>query len=149
MALGTQPRVRAGSQTPLTILAQERDHAQSMEVLAKNGLRPLTQREALSRAPELIEKLMGKWFYLDGKGVSANGIYTFNAHGELARPTGKEKYDQKIRLWSGDMSLSLFVYPGGYYDWRFGLLGDLRKDNIAPVVVGVKINSEAREAMRR
>lgn len=148
MSLRMQPQGQVESAVKIKILRQGGNHTRSMEILARNDLRPLTHREALARAPELIEKLKGTWFYLDGKGTFGDGIYTFNARGDLVQPNGNEKYDQKVRVYSGNRSLALFVYPGTYYDWRFGLFGDLKPSNVAPVVVGIDIKPEAKEAVR-
>src|SRR5271157_3663853 len=82
----SEPKMAEAS---LIILEQEADHADSMKILAKNGLRPLTYQEALSRSTELIRELKGKWFYLAGQGLKEEGIYTFDKQGELAKLTGK------------------------------------------------------------
>jgi len=149
MSFRTQPQGQAESTARIKILRLEGNYDRSMEILARNGLRPLSVREAFARAAELIEKLAGTWFYLDGNGTFGDGIYTFNAQGNLLQLTGNEKYDQKVRVYSGSRSLSLFIYPGTYYDWRFGLFGDLKRSNPAPVIVGIEIKPEVKEAARR
>ena len=101
------------------------NHTDSMALLSRNGLRPLTHQEALSRSSELITELKGKWFYLDGQGTEKSGIYAFNDKGELVRPTGNESIDQKVRVWSGNQPLSLGVYSGdgaAYGGRRFVLM---------------------------
>ena len=125
----------------LHIAKTEANHQDSMSILAANGLRPLTYQEALSRAPELIKELERKWFYLAGNGITEDGVYTFNDKGELQPLKGNEKYDQKVRVYTGNQPLSLGV-GSDYYVWRFGLVACGRPDDVASVVVGVKASSE-------
>lgn len=134
-----------GSSTAFFVSEQRGNHTQSMELLSKNGLRPLTYQEALVLAPELIAQLKGKWFYLNGKGNVSDGIYTFNKSGELIELSGKGSIDQKVRVWSGKQPLSLHVDSGDArnYGWRFDLVGYVSPDDVAPVVVGVKTGREA------
>ena len=118
------------------------NQAESMSILRSNGLRPLTYQEALSHSAELISELKGKWFYLDGKGIHENGVYTYNAEGELAKPIGIGKSDQRVRVHSGNPLSTLYVSPDDAINWRFDLRGDFLPDHVAPVVVGVKIDYE-------
>lgn len=119
------------------------DHAKSMGILARKGLRPLTYQEAFSRSLELISELKGKWFYLAGKGIKEDGVYTFTEKGELAIVTGKETLDQKVRVWPGNQPLSLGIGSVGFAGRRFLLLAHGRPSPVAPVVVGVKNGSVA------
>src|SRR5271157_291244 len=125
----------------LIILKQKADHAESMAILAKKGLRPLTYQEALSRSTELIKELEGKWFYLAGQGLNKKDkIYTFDKQGELAELAGNETYDEKVRVWSGDRLLSLGVLTDGgtrLDGRRFYLVAGSGPRLVAPVVVGI------------
>ncbi len=121
----------------LHIAKTEADHQDSMSILAANGLRPLTYQEALSRAPELINELAKKWFWLAGNGIAQDGIFTFNDKGELQSLKGNEKYDQKVSVYPGNQPLSLIV-DYDYGDRRFVLYADGGPLDVASVVVGVK-----------
>ena len=126
----------------LHIAKTEANHQDSMSILAANGLRPLTYQEALSRAPELIKELEGKWFYLAGNVIAQNGIFTFNDKGELQPLKGNEKYDQKVSVYPGNQPLSLDV-SSNYRDGRFVLdAKNYWPSVVASVVVGVKASSE-------
>ena len=136
----------------LFVSHQIADHSESMKLLADNGLRPITYREALVRAPELIEKLRGRWFWLDGKGIREDGTYAYDANGELAKPTGKETIKKKIHVFPGDQPLFLSVfanYTAEVISARFGLYGDIRYHVDADqIVVGVRTPlEEAEESM--
>src|SRR5271157_3583536 len=135
----SEPEIAEAS---LIILEQEADHADSMKILAKNGLRPLTYQEALSRSTELIKELKGKWFYLAGEELNKeNGIYTFDNQGGLAELAGNETYDQKVQVWPGDLPLYLCVYSVPFFGGRrFDLDADSSPRDAAPVVVGVALS---------
>jgi hypothetical protein len=133
--------VKTTEKPPLYVSELGGDFDGSMKLLRDNDLRALTYREALSHAPELIEKLQGKWFYLDGEGAHENGFYTYNADGELMKPIGNEKSDQMVRVFPGQLSL-LYVYYETTVNWRFDLRDSLPSGPVAPVVVGVKIDAE-------
>ena len=121
----------------LHIAKTEANHQDSMSILAANGLRPLTYQEALSRAPKLIKELEREWFYLAGNGITEDGVYTFNDKGELQPLKGNEKYEQKVRVYPGNRPLLLYVYDF-YYDWHFNLNANIRPNDVASAVVGVK-----------
>jgi hypothetical protein len=126
----------------LFILETKADYADSMKILEKNGLRPLTYQDAFSRSSELITELKVKWFYLAGQGLKEDGLYTFDEQGELIKLTGNETCDQKVCVWSGDQPLYLEVDSGGFYGSRFVLYAYGSPHGVAPVVVGIKINPE-------
>ena len=125
------------------------DLEQSKKILKDHGMRLLTKEEALvwlAQHPEEKEKLKEKWFYLDGKGITENGLYSFNEKGELIGLTGKETVEQKVCVWSGKNPLHLSVYSdvgAAYYDWRFCLLASRSPQGVASAVVGVEIGKEA------
>ncbi len=119
-----------------------------MELLAANGLRLITYQEALSMFSSiLIKELNGEWFYLAGKGIQESGVRTFNAHGALVKPTGKENDNQRVYVWSGSQQLTMGVYLDGnalrlHRRFRIsGMSGLDPTDNIARVVVGTFIDT--------
>jgi hypothetical protein len=121
-----------------------------MRILARRRLRPLTHQEALARSAELIEKLKEAWFFLDGEGMDKSGIFTYDANGNLVRPTGREANDQNVQVRPGKQPLSLRVASDGNTRWwgrRFVLNGNSSYD-AAPVVVGVKIRQALKAAAR-
>ncbi len=127
----------------LFISEQSANHSKSMDILKDNALRPITYQEALSHASELIQELKGKWFYLAaGETIKEGGLYTFDKHGELTKLTGKETYDQQIRVNAGNEHQSLFITSVSFFR-RFCLSAGYSDHIVAPVVVGVKIDSEA------
>lgn len=124
----------------IRILEQGGDHARSMELLAKNNLKPLTYPDALSRSTELIERLKGEWFWMSGRGIEIDGTFTFNRNGELVELAGKETANRMIRVWKGSTPLSLYVCPDTdvrSYGRRFALSGDTFPQWAASVVVGI------------
>lgn len=115
------------------------NHFQSMKLLADNDLRPLTYREAFAHATELIEKLQGKWFYLDGKGIADSGLYVFGVNGKFITPTGCKAQDRTVNIYSGDRPLSIIVSSDRDAEesgWRFELIADVEPSH-ASVVVGI------------
>jgi len=133
---GTFREILSDGKIVMFMSEQAGNRAQSMRLLADNGLRPLTHQELLMRAPELIERLKGRWFYIDGIGLRKGGTYAWNANGELAKLTGKETYDQKIRVYPGN-KLPSFGVRGGDSPWRFNLVCNDESDENAPVVMGI------------
>ena len=134
------PHIAPQVQQPLLVFEQAADYPMSMELLAKNGLRPLTYREAFSRSPELIVRLKDKWFWLSAEGIQKNGVFTFNANGELTELTGKEPLDQKVLVYPGNQPSVLNVhsdYDARSLGRRFNLDGD-PPSFMAPVVVGIR-----------
>ncbi len=133
----------------LFILDQKGNYAKSMEILAENGLRPLTYREALAKAPDMVRELKGKWFWLAGQGIKEDRLCTYDAKGELAESTGSETYDQKVRVWSGKHPLHLAVIAGVYGDGRRFVLGaSVGPEAVAYAMVGVKIQPGLVESRR-
>ncbi|MDE1768816.1 MAG: hypothetical protein KGH64_01855 [Candidatus Micrarchaeota archaeon] len=133
--------VGGNAKSALHIIYHEANHAQSMKILADNGLRPLRHREALSRSSELITELKGKWFYLAGRGTDKSGIYTFNDKGALVESTGNRPIDLIVRVWPGNKPLSLVVYSdviAQVKHKRFLIDADDWPSSVAPVVVGVE-----------
>ncbi len=148
MATKQSEQARFRQAGTLFVSDQGMNYEQSMRLLADNGLRPLTYQEALSRAPELIKSLKGKWFFLDGKGITENGIHAFDAHGELIKPIGNETYDQKVRAWSGNPLFSFIVLDAVLSYGRFAVGSGLKPDLKATVVVGIKDATKSLEEGR-
>ncbi len=149
MATKQSEQARFRQAGTLFVSDQGMNYEQSMRLLADNGLRPLTYQEALSRAPELIKSLKGKWFFLDGKGITENGIHAFDAHGELIKPIGNETYDQKVYVWSDNRPLAFSVLTDDRGYSRFEIIAIYGSDRIAQAVVGVEIEPGLQEAARK
>jgi len=128
----------------------EADYANSMRILAENGLRPSTSQEALiliSEIPELKDQLKGKWFYLAGKGLKEkDGIYTFDEKGNLVKVTGEVKpsREKTVCVWGGNQLLSLAVYADNFLRGQFYLTGRT-SDSPAPVIVGIRKDASPEE----
>lgn len=124
------------------IIEIKANHADSLKILEDEGLRPMTYQEALviiDTDSELKEKLKGKWFWIAGKGMEQDGLYTFDKNGKLIEGEGDP--EKTVRVWSGDTPLSLSVWVGAVVDyWRFDLYADVDPSVVAPVVVGVKVS---------
>jgi len=122
----------------LFVFRSEANHFETLSVLADNGLRPLTYREALSHSSVLVRDLKGKWFYLDETAPRKSGLYAWDENGELVEPTGNETYDQKVRAWSGKPLFSFIILDAVLSYGRFVIGNDLKPDLKALVVVGIK-----------
>ncbi len=131
----------------LFISAERGDHDHSKELLAENGLRMLTYREAFANAPELVKELKGKWFFLAGEVTDKSGIFTYDAKGELVRPTCDEVYDKKIRVYPGNTSLVLDV-DDNTTSHRFCLDGREGKSEVALAIVGIRVDPGLERARR-
>ena len=121
------------------------NHEDSMFILRQKGLRPLIYQEALVKIDqnsELLEKLNGKWFYLDGKGLQLSGYYTFNDDGELTQKT--KDTERTVRVWAGEQPLSLYVHADHYVKSKghYDIDAFANPSTIMLAVVGVKIGHE-------
>ena len=153
MALATraketvQVEFREVSKTEVFIAQTEVNHKNSMSILQQNGFRPLTYQEAIvkiDQSPELKGQLKGKWFYLDGKGSSLSGYYTFNEKGELTQEKGDP--EKTVHAWKGAKPLSLIVLwedDARRVGRRFDLYADIASSDVARVVVGVRAGHKA------
>ena len=132
--------------TTVYISETRANRADSMSLLRRNGLEPLTYQEAIVRldqSPELKEQLKGKWFYLDGKDSQLSGYYTFNQKGELTQ--GKGDVERTIYVWKGSQPFSIDVLKDNYSrnnGGRYLLLAYHSPSLIARVVVGVRPGHE-------
>lgn len=127
----------------LHVLETNANHSRSMDLLDKAGLRPLEYQEILPllmKDETLKNSLKGKWFYLAGRGLNEDGIYTIDDKGELAKIDVKElPIENKVRVWSGKNQLSFLVnsdYNTASYGGRFGLDAYAGPHVVAPIVVG-------------
>ena len=69
-----------------------------MDLLDKAGLRPFERQEILLllMTDEVLKtKLKGMWFYIAGKGLKENGIYTINDNGDLVTIEGEISIEKK------------------------------------------------------
>ncbi len=149
---GTFREIFSDGKISMFVSERAENYNQSMRLLADNGLRPITYQELLMHAPELIERLSGKWFYIDGIGLRKRGTYAWNKNGELVKLTGNEVYGQIIRVYPGNKPLS-FGVRADENPWRFNLVCDGDTDEKAPVVIGIinveKIMERGRDALTR
>lgn len=140
---------RAGS---LFIYNRGANLPETMRILARDGLKPLTYQEALAHAPELIKKLQGKWFYLKGVAPGKNGVYTWDENGELVEPVGDETPDKRVYVASENWPLAFDVDPNQFCQIvdgkRFYLGGYVTPDIVATAVVGIKETGEILEGGR-
>jgi len=130
------------------------NHQSSMEHLAKHNLRPLTYQEALvnlMKNPELKEQLKGKWFYLDGVGIDKSELHTIDEQRNLVKGKGASP-EETVRVWKGQNPLSLLVNSDDFTadnGRRFYLDADFEPSNVAPVVVGVKVEQKVEDCKQR
>lgn len=114
------------------------NHQQSMEILKKNNLRPLTYQDAfvnIINNPDLKEQLKGKWFYLAGAIADKSGLYIIGDKGELTK--GKTDPEKTSYVYSGKNPLSLIVHTdnnAANNGRRFNLNASNRSDNAASMV---------------
>ncbi|MDE1768867.1 MAG: hypothetical protein KGH64_04810 [Candidatus Micrarchaeota archaeon] len=143
----TQTQVREIKVTggSVALIDAEANHAQSIEILSKHGMRPPTYQEAfvhLMQNPGLKEQLKGKWFYLAGEGLQANGYHTIDNTGNLK--AGRGNPEETVYAYPGSRPLSLMVDSDTIvYLRRFFLKGVDWPGSIAQVVVGVKLDGSS------
>ena len=142
-----QVEPREVSQTGIFFANTEANRRNSMALLKRNGLRPLTYQEAivmLDQNPKLKEQLKKTWFYLDGKGSQVpSGYYTFNEKGELTQ--GKGDIEKTVCVYKGSQPLSLDVLANDNArrsEGRYVLDADNSPDDAALVVVGGRAGHE-------
>ncbi|MCL5434086.1 MAG: hypothetical protein M1538_03915 [Candidatus Marsarchaeota archaeon] len=133
------------------VLNQEADHATSMDLLQKAGLRPYTYQEIillLMKDEGLKNSLKGKWFYLAELGIGIDGLYTMDENGVLVNIRKKKiPVEEKIRVWPAKSLLSLVVNSDDVANdswddsWRFELADG--RSCAAPMVIGTPIGREA------
>ena len=127
----------------LHVLNESANHSKSMNLLDEAGLMPFERQEILPllmKDAGLKNTLTGKWFYLAGKGLNENGIYTVDDKGELVKITDEKlSIEMRVRAWKGSNPLSLGVYSDDVAAGcgrRFDLNANGVPDFVAPVVVG-------------
>ena len=131
-----------GTTATLYVLETRVNHAKSMDLLDKACLMPFERQEILlllMNDEVLKNALKGKWFYIAGKGLEEDGIYTINDKGDLVEIKGKISTEMKVSAWKGPHPLSLNVYSDDLaadYGRRFILNASVEPDYTAPVVVG-------------
>lgn len=135
----------AGASIVLYISVQKADSRKSMELLASSGLRPVSAEEAIlaferdTKLKDLLEDKLedGIWFYLDGKGVSANGRFMIDSSGKLIA-NDEPLAPGLIDAISGNRPPALFVTSAGHeHGIIYILSGICDPDTAAPVVLGV------------
>lgn len=141
------PQFRKINAAAVHIFEIKANHADSMTLLQRYGLRPMTYQEAIvliDGNPELKAQLKGKWFYLAGEGLKEGGYYTFNNEGKLTE--GKGDIEKTVYIYPGNMLLSLVVHNDEDFDrfceMRFTLVAYAGPQEVAPVVVGVRADHE-------
>lgn len=135
------------SRASLFALQHEANYANSMRILADNGMRPITYQEALARHEQLIKELAGSWFWLAGNGIKQeDGYYAFDRHGNLAHLTGRETAEQKVYVSKSSGPLSIGIgFGGDSEDGIFDIVGDGHSDTPAPVIVGTRKSLDRRK----
>lgn len=130
------------SLSAMFVLEKQANHAKSMEILAKANLVPYERQEILLLLTKdfvLKGALKGKWFYIAGKGIDNDGLFTIDEKGELVERKGNVSVEDTVRVWKGNNPLSLGVYSGvgvALCGGRFGLYAYDGPADVAPVVVG-------------
>ncbi len=143
----TQFKEISGGTMPVQIADTPANHKDSMDILRKNGMRPMSYQEAfmqLKQNETLRNELKGKQFYIEGTGIDKSGLYTIDKNGELKR--GKGDVEETVNVWDGNSSLSVYVRDddGAQRGRRRYFLNGLQLlDVVAPVVVGVRQGSQA------
>ena len=144
---GAEIRFVEVHKTGVFIAKAAANHSDSMRLLQENGLWPMPAKAPLFiyRNEELKKALIELWYYIGGDGLySAEALYArFDRDGRFrkGRSTDPEK---TICLRDGKNPLSLIVLSDDLAilnRGRFVLSADTDPQYIAPVVVGVKIDS--------
>jgi len=149
----------------ITVLDKEANSPNSEFILETHGLRPVTYQEiliALDRDWELKEKLKGRWFWLEGKGVENGGDHTLQPDGSLkeGRSEDLEKtvyiMKEDSNLLRGEERRSLEVYTDEVAvitNRRYRLITTIGSAAIASAVVGIPeelpVNSICKDARRQ
>ena len=132
----------ATQKNKIELLDIEANYADSMSLLKKKGLQPLTYQEVLTtidRDKKLKNALKGKWFYLKEHGLELSGYYHFDKKGNLVE--GKGSLERTVYVWKGKNPLSLFVhtdYVARISGRRFDLYALNDPQSVASVVLGVR-----------
>lgn len=126
----------------LYVLETRANYSESVKFLDDAGLKFFTHQEILLLLMEdkvLKTELKRKWFYLAGKGLEENGIYTMNDKGDLVKINDEISIEKKVCARKGSYPLSLGVSSDGnaaVYGRRFNLGANGVPGDAAPVVVG-------------
>ena len=147
MPVTKQAQFKEVNATGAFVCKTKANYADSMALLQQNNLRALTYPEALvliDRNPDLKEHLKDQWFYLEGKGIlDKSGCYAFDNLGNLSKVKGDP--EKTVYIYSGTNPLSLHVHTAGdarFYERRFSLDAYYDPQDVASVVVGVRIGHE-------
>ncbi len=148
MPVTKQAQFKEVNATGAFVCKTKANYADSMALLQQNNLRALTYPEALvliDRNPDLKEHLKDQWFYLEGKGIlDKSGCYAFDNLGNLSKVKGDP--EKTVYIYSGTNPLSLVVRADGRarvgVEGRFDLGADYDPQDVASVVVGVRIGHE-------
>ncbi len=135
--------------TAVCLSETKADYADSMALLQQEGLRPMTYKEALAlidRSSELKQQLKGKWFYLEGEGLEKEGCHTFDNEGNLRKEDHeKGNMEKTVDVFPGEGRLVMIVQTDSttsLEERRFVLYASADPQDIAPVVVGVKLDTK-------
>lgn len=134
----------------LYMLNEQTTPPNSMVLLDKAGLRPLTQRESyllmskLMVDKKLMDSLQGSGFYLKEVGLQGYGYYHIDEDGNLVEGRGKSA-EETIAVAPGEYHSALTIFP----DWdvqdfgvRFVLTANMDTPTyMAPAILGIPKNN--------
>ncbi len=118
--------------------------AESEEVRTALGIKAVkytTALPALAENPAERTSIEGRSAYLDGVGLTEDGICAWNKKGELVMPPKNADAERLVRAFSGNQPLRLDVVSGdvtAVYGGRFGLYADGKPDYAVSVVLGIR-----------
>jgi hypothetical protein len=137
-------QIKTPAKTPLFMLRRGTDtnHVTSMALLSSNDLRPITYQEVFVLPLKVIKEL-APCFYLAGKGIEKDGVFTYDINGDLVDlPWYQTPVDMRVKVWPGNEPLSLLILDDDssvFNKHRFVIDGTLSSSRNKAAVVGVKI----------
>ena len=139
MAVQTIKQLQFKQIGALFVSDQGGNRAESLKLLAKNGLRAVTYREALSSSSELAKELKGRCFWLAAENIPCKvGSYTFTPSGELSKPVGNEAPEKKVLVIATDGPMCLSVGADSITVEKFCLYSVSKTYLAASAVVGIR-----------
>ena len=144
---GEEMEIRVGGGTLYIARPKEgADSDKSQAIRDDKGFPSFSDNEKPLSLPirqALIKVMPGLWAYVGTKGLKEDGVFALNDDGERSELTGNETLAQKVREWSGNEPVCLYVYSVPFGCWRFGLVAVKSPRYAAPVVLGFRPDREA------